>query len=120
MSSQKKWSKAVCAVLALNLLASSIASAATRELSQDQIQKLNAIVKKEASSLDRLSNEQVVAEFEALSAKIDGTDEVRLTANASGAHKDQVAQTMIRYSALREKVSTIPGAKEKVYVKLFG
>jgi hypothetical protein len=74
-------------------------------------------------TLEGLSNRRIVTEFENLAALIYGENTkglVKADPQSPKAQKDLVAHIVVRYAALRKKVQTIPGAKQAVYVKLFG
>ncbi|MBY0369931.1 hypothetical protein K2X33_04540 [bacterium] len=96
---------------------------ASEKLSAEQQAAFQQVIAKEIQTLQGLSNRRVVTEFENLSALIYGEntrDLLKVDENSTKEQKDRVAKILVRYSALKAKVQTIPRAKEETFVKLFG
>lgn len=120
----------VCAAILGSSVGPSVAAASwpvggagQDELTPEQVAALRALTAAEKASLQGLSNKRIVSEFESLAAQVYNPmtrELLRVNEATSPERKSAVAKLMVRYSALRSKIEEIPGAKEKVYVKLFG
>lgn len=121
MLSSLSRSRMVPLAVVASLISSHLAMAAGP--SAEQVEQLEQVVAKEVQTLDGLSNRRIITEYENLSALIYGENNrglLRIDKNSSKEHKDSVASIAVRYAALKKKVEAIPGAKQAVYVKLFG